>query len=177
MTLTDADVDALLRLTAAAVIGMVIGINRDLKGKPTGMRTLGLVCMGATLVSLAAIRVTDLAQHADAMSRVVQGILQGVLTGVGFIGAGVVLRDPEALEVHGLTTAATVWVTAALGIACALGDWHLILLGVVITLALLVVVNPLERVIERRARKPRPRVSDENRHPQPQGRGTTHADR
>lgn len=148
MFLSDADIEALLRLLAAAFIGMAIGLNRDLHGKPTGMRTLGLVCMGATLVSLAAIRVNDVFEHPDATSRVVQGILQGVLTGIGFVGAGVVLRNPEAGEVHGLTTAATVWVTAALGIACALGDWHLIALGAFITLLLLTLVRPLESFVE-----------------------------
>lgn len=149
MSVTDTDIEALLRLMAAMVIGMLIGGNRDLHGKPTGMRTLGLVCLGATLVSLAAIRVGDIAQHPDATSRVVQGILQGVLTGVGFLGAGVVLRDPQRRAVHGLTTAATVWVTAALGIACALASWQLIALGVVMTFVLLVAVRPVERLAER----------------------------
>nr|WP_246519867.1 MgtC/SapB family protein [Ancylobacter lacus] len=146
-------------MTAAALIGMVIGVNRDLRGKPTGMRTLGLVCMGAALVSLAAIRVGDLADRPDAMSRVVQGIVQGVLTGIGFLGAGVVLRDRDAMEVHGLTTAATVWVTAALGIAAALASWVLIATGLGITLGLLAVANPLEKMIERRgaARRTQPR--------------------
>jgi putative Mg2+ transporter-C (MgtC) family protein len=148
MYLSDADIEAVLRLLAAAVIGMAIGINRDLHGKPTGMRTLGLVCMGATLVSLTALRVDGIAQHPDATSRVVQGILQGVLTGIGFVGAGVVLRDPAGRKVHGLTTAATVWVTAALGIACALADWHLIFLGTFMTVLLLSLVKPLERLVE-----------------------------
>ncbi|MDF2997407.1 MAG: MgtC/SapB transporter [Xanthobacteraceae bacterium] len=148
MYFTDADIEAVLRLFAAAVIGMAIGINRDLHGKPTGMRTLGLVCMGATLVSLSAMRVTDLVQHPDATSRVVQGILQGVLTGIGFVGAGVVLRNPEEGKVHGLTTAATVWVTASLGIACAIADWHLIFLGAFMTLLLLSLVKPLEHLVE-----------------------------
>ncbi|QJP13858.1 MgtC/SapB family protein [Starkeya sp. ORNL1] len=148
MFLSDADIEAVLRLLAAAVIGMGIGINRDLHGKPTGMRTLGLVCMGATLVSLTALRVDGIAQHPDATSRVVQGILQGVLTGIGFVGAGVVLRDPAGRKVHGLTTAATVWVTAALGIACALADWHLIFLGAFMTVLLLSLVKPLERLVE-----------------------------
>lgn len=165
--LTDADIEAVLRLFAAAVIGMAIGINRDLHGKPTGMRTLGLVCMGATLVSLAAIRVTDLIQHPDATSRVVQGILQGVLTGIGFVGAGVVLRDPEGHHVHGLTTAATVWVTAALGIACALADWHLIFLGAFMTLLLLSAVKPLERLAER--------IAGRGRHFHPPEEGNTRA--
>jgi putative Mg2+ transporter-C (MgtC) family protein len=64
-------------------------------------------------------------------------VLQGVLTGIGFIGAGVVMHDQQGETVRGLTTAATVWVTAALGIACALADWTLVLAGVVLTLVIL----------------------------------------
>lgn len=149
--LRNEDVEALLRLLMAAACGMLIGINRDLRGKPTGMRTLGLVCMGAALISLTAVRVDGMAGHPDAMSRVVQGILQGVMTGIGFLGAGVVLRNYRHLEIHGLTTAATVWVTAALGVACALATWHLIILALVVTLVLLAVVLPLERVLESKA--------------------------
>lgn len=149
--LRNEDVEALLRLLMAAACGMLIGINRDLRGKPTGMRTLGLVCMGAALISLTAVRVDGMAGHPDAMSRVVQGIVQGVMTGIGFLGAGVVLRNYRHLEIHGLTTAATVWVTAALGVACALATWHLIILALVVTLVLLAVVLPLERVLESKA--------------------------
>jgi len=149
MELTDQDIENLLRLAGAAGVGMAIGINRDLRGKPTGMRTLGLVSLGAALVSLTAIQVPEIVGHPDAISRVVQGIIQGVMTGIGFVGAGAVLRDQRALEVHGLTTAATVWVTAALGIACAIAPWHLVVVGAFITLVLLVIVHPLERVFER----------------------------
>ncbi|MBS9478697.1 MgtC/SapB family protein [Ancylobacter radicis] len=154
--LPPADIEALLRLLMAAACGMLIGINRDLRGKPTGMRTLGLVCMGAALISLTAVRVDGMAGHPDAMSRVVQGIIQGVMTGIGFLGAGVVLRNHRDLEIHGLTTAATVWVTAALGVACALATWHLIVLALVVTLVLLALVLPLERMIESRAEDPKP---------------------
>lgn len=146
--LTPDDREALLRLCAAVVCGMLIGINRDMRGKPTGMRTLGLVCMGAALISLTAIRVDGIAGHPDATSRVVQGIVQGVMTGIGFLGAGVVLRNHRALEVHGLTTAAAVWVTAALGVACAIASWHLIVLGLAVTLILLALALPLERLVE-----------------------------
>ncbi|WAC27426.1 MgtC/SapB family protein [Ancylobacter sp. SL191] len=148
------DLEALLRLLMAVACGMLIGINRDLRGKPTGMRTLGLVCMGAALISLTAVRVEGMAEDPDAMSRVVQGIIQGVMTGIGFLGAGVVLRNHRDLEIHGLTTAATVWVTAALGVACALASWHLIVLALVVTLVLLALVLPLERVLESRADQP-----------------------
>jgi putative Mg2+ transporter-C (MgtC) family protein len=127
-----------LRLGAAAAAGATIGINRDLADKPIGMRTLGLVALGAAVVSVASIQVTGMADNPDAMSRVVQGILQGVMAGISFIGAGVILRDAKARTVEGLTTAATVWVTAALGIACGLGRWNVVIIGVVIALVLLV---------------------------------------
>jgi putative Mg2+ transporter-C (MgtC) family protein len=133
-----------LRLGAAAAAGATIGINRDLADKPIGMRTLGLVALGAAVVSVASIQVTGMADNPDAMSRVVQGILQGVMAGISFIGAGVILRDAKARTVEGLTTAATVWVTAALGIACGLGRWNVVVIGVVIALVLLVAVAWVE---------------------------------
>jgi putative Mg2+ transporter-C (MgtC) family protein len=133
-----------LRLGAAAAAGATIGINRDLADKPIGMRTLGLVALGAAVVSVASIQVTGMADNPDAMSRVVQGILQGVMAGISFIGAGVILRDAKARTVEGLTTAATVWVTAALGIACGLGRWNVVIIGVVIALVLLVAVAWVE---------------------------------
>src|SRR4051812_14563259 len=77
--------------------------------------------------------------HPDALSRVVQGVIQGVMAGISFIGAGVVLRDHRAGEVTGLTTAATVWVTAALGIACGLGAWVTVV--TTLTLALFVLAG------------------------------------
>jgi putative Mg2+ transporter-C (MgtC) family protein len=110
-------IDIILRMGAAVVAGVIIGSNRDLAGKPMGMRTLGLVSLGAAVVSLATIRIDVFADHPDALSRVVQGVIQGVMGGIGFIGAGVILRDAQTETIKGLTTAATVWVTAALGIA------------------------------------------------------------
>jgi putative Mg2+ transporter-C (MgtC) family protein len=139
------DFEWILRLLAAAGVGLAIGLNRDLRGKPIGMRTLALVSLGAAIVSLAAIRFGELAAYPDALSRIVQGIIQGILTGVGFIGAGVILRDREAQTVYGLTTAATVWVTAALGIACALAAWSLVLVGTVLTLLILLGLRWIER--------------------------------
>jgi putative Mg2+ transporter-C (MgtC) family protein len=129
--------DEILRLLVAGGIGVIIGVNREMYGKPLGMRTLALVGLGSAIAALTAIDFRGLDHNPDALSRVVQGVLQGVLTGIGFIGAGVVLRDTKSGTVRGLTTAATVWVTAALGIACALAAWHLVLSGVAITLLIL----------------------------------------
>ena len=136
--------DTGLRLGAATAVGVIIGINRDLKNKPVGMRTLGLVALGAAVVTLAAIEYGDMAAHPDALSRVIQGVLQGIMTGVGFIGAGVILRDVQAQRVEGLTTAASVWVTAALAVACAFAEWRLVVIGLILALILLVVFAWLE---------------------------------
>lgn len=118
-------IDIALRLGAAVAVGMLIGVNRDLADKPIGMRTLGLVSLGAAIVSISTVHFQGLADHPDALSRVVQGVVQGIMAGIGFIGAGVILRDTKAQTVRGLITASTVWVTAALGIAlrpCRMAD-------------------------------------------------------
>jgi putative Mg2+ transporter-C (MgtC) family protein len=141
--------DVTIRLGTAALAGACIGINRDLTNKPIGIRTLGLVGLGAGTVSVATIQVAGMAENPDAMSRVVQGIIQGVMAGISFIGAGVILRDARARTVEGLTTAATVWVTAALGIACGLGRWNVVIVGVAITLFLLVAVAWIEALVSK----------------------------
>ena len=140
-----------LRLAAAAVCGIAIGFNRDLKGKAAGTRTLGLVSLGACLVALAGLDRLGDAAGPDAVSRVVQGVLQGVLTGVGFLGAGVILKPGDSNNVRGLTTAAAVWMTAALGIACALADWRLAALSLVLTFFVLTAPHHLARAIGRNA--------------------------
>jgi putative Mg2+ transporter-C (MgtC) family protein len=139
--------DILLRLGAAAAVGMLIGINRDLQNKPIGMRTLGLVSLGAAVAAVSAIQVNGMAGNPDALSRVIQGVIQGVMAGISFIGAGVILRDSEARTVEGLTTAATVWVAAALGIACGLAAWITIAVGAALALLLLAGVGWLESVL------------------------------
>lgn len=143
--------DVLLRLGAAALAGVALGINRDLQNKPIGARTLGMVGLGSAIVAVAGIQFPGMAENTDAASRVVQGIIQGIMAGVSFIGAGVILHDREAQNVHGLTTAATVWVTAAVGIASGLGAWPTVLVGVGIALALLVVVAWIENYASRKA--------------------------
>ena len=131
--------DILLRMSAAVIAGIIIGSNRDMAGKPIGMRTLGLVSLGSAIVSLATIRLQVFDGHPDALSRVVQGLIQGIMGGIGFIGAGVILRDRESETIKGLTTAATVWVTAAVGIACALAAWRIV--GIAVGLALLTLIG------------------------------------
>ena len=138
--------DAVIRLTAATVIGGAIGLDREAHGKPTGVRTLGIVALGSALVVLAS-------QHpggadANAGSRVIQG----VITGIGFLGAGVILRNPTGKRVHGLTTAAAIWLTACIGVACGLGAWPLVITSVVLAALILAFGRPIERAFVRRDR-------------------------
>jgi len=133
-----------LRLAAAVITGMVIGLDREWRGKTVGVRTLALVSLGSALVCLATVHVAALQNRPDAISRVIQGVIQGVMTGIGCLGAGAILKGPNQHQAHGLTTAATVWVTAALGIACALATWPIALIGVGLTLIVLVVLHPID---------------------------------
>ncbi|MGO4704166.1 MgtC/SapB family protein [Microvirga sp. 2MCAF38] len=138
-------VEILLRLGAATLAGMVIGLNRDRHNKPIGMRTLGLVSLSAATVVLSGTVFGELQFEQDAVSRVIQGIL----TGVGFLGAGAIMRGRDGFEVHGLTTAATVWIAAALGVTSALGAWFITATGSVIALCLLSMGKPVERSLIR----------------------------
>jgi putative Mg2+ transporter-C (MgtC) family protein len=133
-------VEISLRLCVATVAGMIVGINRDIHNKPIGMRTLGLVSLGAALVILAGSVYEGLHFSQDAVSRVVQGIL----TGLGFLGAGSILRAKDGTEVQGLTTAATVWIAAGLGVTAGLGAWFITAAGTLVTLFLLTYGTSLE---------------------------------
>jgi len=130
------------RLGAAAVAGMILGINRELKDKPAGVRTHAIVALGAAIIMLlATLPPTD----GTSASRA----LQGVITGIGFLGAGVILRNESAGTVYGLTTAGTIWLAAALGAACGLGYWSVAAVAAAISLLILVLGVPIEKQIRR----------------------------
>jgi putative Mg2+ transporter-C (MgtC) family protein len=139
------EVSEVLRLVAAAACGIALGIPREITEKPIGMRTLALVSLGAAMVSIAALHFPELKDHPDAYSRVLQGIVQGLTVGVGFIGAGVIMRETNTRKVHGLTTATTVLIAAALGIACSLGEWIVAGVGLALALVILIVLKRFER--------------------------------
>lgn len=136
--------EALFRLLAATLSGAAIGFNRELTQKPAGLRTHALVSLGAALIVVTAVLLgpEDSRIHPDATARVIQGIVAGI----GFIGGGVILHS-EGRNVIGLTTATTIWVAAALGVACGVGHWMLAATAVGITLFVLVVGQWVEKVI------------------------------
>ena len=135
-------IEIALRLSAATLIGGVLGLNRDLHGKATGVRTLGLVGLGSAMVVVAVVN-TGPAGTGDFNSA--SRIIQGVLTGIGFLGAGVIVHGARTQRVHGLTTAACTWLTACLGTACGFAHPPVIVIGGLLTVAVLIFGGPIER--------------------------------
>ncbi len=111
--------EMLFRLGLSTLLGAVLGIDRDLHRKPAGLRVLAMVALGACGVIMASI--TFAHSTGDGLLRAVQG----VLTGIGFLGAGVIMHAQGKDEVHGLTTAATIWISAIVGVICGAGQFLL----------------------------------------------------
>ena len=153
-------IDIAARLGGAALAGAILGINRDLHHKPAGLRTHALVSLGSAVVVVVVL--STIGAEANALSRVIQGLV----TGVGFIGAGVILHHDAEHRVAGLTTAASIWVAAALGVACGSGNWMTALLAMALTLAVLTFGGPIEHAFER---KFRPRKEHDSQEPKPGG--------
>jgi putative Mg2+ transporter-C (MgtC) family protein len=148
--------EILLRLLMAFACGAVVGLNREFRHKPAGFRTFGLVSTGTAVIVIA----MQNNGGPDAVSRVIQG----VVTGIGFLGAGVIFRRENPHKVTGLTTAAAVWLTAGLGAAAALGEYVLAGAGVVIGILLLVLGRRFERFLGARGKHdgPPPGANDKD---------------
>ena len=138
-----------VRLAMAALLGALIGYDRERRGKEAGLRTHMMVSLGAALFILVPLR--SGMEIGDA-SRV----LQGIITGIGFLGAGAILKRDEHATITGLTTASSIWVAAAIGIAAGMGREVTAVLGTLAALFILVIVGRMERHIETRhgARRP-----------------------
>ncbi|MEO8449238.1 MAG: MgtC/SapB family protein [Gemmatimonadota bacterium] len=134
------------RLALAVAAGAVIGLNRDLKNKPAGVRTHALVAIGSALLTLTGLEMA--ARDGTPPSASVSRIIQGIITGIGFLGAGVIIRGAQS-RVHGLTTAASIWIAAAMGIGAGAGLVPLVGVALALTLAVLVLGGPFERFAHR----------------------------
>lgn len=133
--------EVFLRLALAAVLGGAIGLEREYHHKPAGLRTNMLIALGSALFSILSV---ELGAGAGSPDR----IAAQVVTGIGFLGAGAILRSGE--NIHGLTTAATIWVNAAIGMAAGLGS-HIVATGAAaLTLIVLAILPPIERRFEER---------------------------
>jgi putative Mg2+ transporter-C (MgtC) family protein len=133
-----------LRLVLAAALGAAVGVNRELRAKPAGLRTHALVALGSGLSAIIALMMTPAAfDEYNAASRVIQGIVAGV----GFIGGGVILRREDEKGVHGLSTAASIWVVSAIGVAAGFGLWRSAVTSVLLALVILSLGRPVDRVL------------------------------
>jgi putative Mg2+ transporter-C (MgtC) family protein len=135
------DSELIQRLLLAALLGGLIGIERELKQKAAGLRTNILIALGSALFTLMSI---ELAGTTDDQTRIVAQ----VVTGIGFLGAGAIMRTDSGVQ--GLTTAATVWVNAAVGVAAGGGHYHLAVSATAVTMGVLLLVAPLENAMARR---------------------------
>jgi putative Mg2+ transporter-C (MgtC) family protein len=135
-------VRVLVRLSAAVVLGGLLGYEREREGKAAGFRTHMLVALGAAVFTVAPI-------EAGMITGDLSRVFQGIVTGIGFIGAGTILKRADEQEIQGLTTAANLWSTAAVGMAVGLGHLWLPALGVGFALLILSVLGAAERGIRR----------------------------
>ncbi len=135
-----------VRLLLAALLGGLIGLERELANKPAGLRTHMLVALGSALFVLiplqAGIQIEDLSR-----------VIQGLLAGVGFLCAGAILKGDREEDVHGLTTAASLWMTAAIGMGAGMGREAMALLSTLLALGILALEGPIRRLIGRRQRR------------------------
>jgi putative Mg2+ transporter-C (MgtC) family protein len=131
--------EIVLRLGVATLAGAAIGLNRDLHSKPIGLRTLGLV-------GLAAAMIVVLAESSGTPDT---RLIQGILTGVGFLGAGVIIHADQNSRIRGLTSAACTWLTACIGIMCGAGQWKIVTVGLAITFIVLIAGGRAEAWLHR----------------------------
>jgi putative Mg2+ transporter-C (MgtC) family protein len=140
--MTPLETEIAVKLVIAAVIGILIGLEREIHRKPAGMRTHALVCIGATLFTILSFSFTG--DRVDT-SR----IAAGIVTGIGFLGAGIVFQAKD--RVRGITTAAEVWVLAAIGVAVGMGMYYAAAIATVIILAILWPAKLLEKRVVKRS--------------------------
>jgi putative Mg2+ transporter-C (MgtC) family protein len=136
-----------LRLVTAAVLGGVLGFEREQKGKAAGLRTHMLVALGAALFVL-------VPQQAGVSDADMTRVLQGIVAGVGFLGVGTIIKGRGEEEAKGLTTAAGIWLTAAIGVAAGLGREATAVLSTLLALAILSLVPRIERRFGNRGNTP-----------------------
>src|SRR5687767_10681343 len=135
------------RLLTAAVLGALLGFEREVRQKSAGLRTNILIAIGSALFTLMSYELAGDVPGADPGRLAAQ-----IVTGIGFLGAGAIMRTDSG--VHGLTTAATVWVYAAVGVAAGGGSYHLAFIATGVTFAALLVLHPLENVFAERFGRP-----------------------
>ncbi|MGA0609226.1 MgtC/SapB family protein [Caldimonas sp. KR1-144] len=144
MTLTTVHLEVMLHLGGAVLAGGLIGLERSYHGRPAGFRTHTLVCLASTLLMLVTVYQPMWFQPTDGQNVTIDPtrMVQGIMTGIGFLGAGVIFK--EGLSVRGLTTAASIWITAAIGVLIGVGFFFAAIAATLLTLGTLGVFRQIE---------------------------------
>jgi putative Mg2+ transporter-C (MgtC) family protein len=132
------DTETVLQIGLSFGIGTAIGLEREYRSKAAGLRTMIMICVGSTLFTQVSISMSELAP---------ERIASNIITGIGFLGAGVIFKD--GLSINGITTATTIWISAALGMAVGGGEYFVALVGSVVVLLVLSLLETLQRLIAR----------------------------
>jgi putative Mg2+ transporter-C (MgtC) family protein len=150
-------------LLLSTFLGGAIGLERELRGKPAGLRTHMFIALAATLfMLLGRALVTQTGEGSgDAIAADPTRIMHAVVVGISFIGAGTIIRPGDSTRVAGLTTAASIWLVAAIGIGVAVGQWVLAAGVTVLALAVLIGLRRIEKRVGRRFDRPRDHDSEE----------------
>ncbi len=142
-------IDIIIRVGIAVLVGMAIGIERELSNHPAGMKTHALVCLGAAITTMISAEMcySLIGNEAlDASSKVdMSRIASGVVSGIGFIGAGAVIKSKDGSVVTGITTAATVWVSGCMGLAIGMGYFKIVTVAMLAILFTTVILKGFER--------------------------------
>lgn len=130
--------DTSLQLLFSFLIGTIIGVEREYRSKAAGLRTMIMICLGSTIFTQISLVIGTNAQDR---------IASNIITGIGFLGAGVIFKD--GLSISGITTATTIWITAALGMAVGAGEYYIAFVGCIAILIVLLLFEYFQKVIER----------------------------
>lgn len=147
------DFELVKRLCLSAVLGGALGFEREWRQKAAGLRTNILIAMGSTLFTMMSIDVST-GSGGDSTR-----IASGIVTGIGFLGAGAIMRTGAGVK--GLTTAAMIWVNAAVGVAVGGGEKRVATIATIVALVVLVLLDPVERALARRSPSRSPSATDD----------------
>jgi putative Mg2+ transporter-C (MgtC) family protein len=130
-------------LLLAVGLGLVIGLERKLVQKEAGMRTFALICLGSTLFVM-------LPRLMAVSNMALEQIIGQVVVGIGFLGAGIIIFEEQSGKLRGLTTAAIMWVTAAIGAAIGIGFYSVAIISTILVLLINLIILPIERRLDRK---------------------------
>lgn len=144
INVTGSDIDNIIAIACAAIFGAIIGIERQVREKPAGLRTNILICMGACVFTIIS---KTIAEGSDPSRIAAQ-----IVTGVGFLGAGSIIRGEGSI--HGLTSAAGIWIVAGIGMACGAGLYTLAITATLLASVVLIIFTPVAKMLKNKRKIP-----------------------